>query len=176
MTRRGKIARLPKEVRDELNQRLQNGEAGTQLIEWLNGLKKVQAVLKADFDGRPINDQNLSEWRAGGYSDWERVMELQARAQQLQENSAGLEEAAGGAGISNYYSTLLAVKITELADALLEKETDPEKQWERICNVNREISRLRWDDDQRARTKIRQKRWELEEKEIETERGNVHRT
>ena len=28
MTRRGKIARLPKGIRDELNGRLQNGEAG----------------------------------------------------------------------------------------------------------------------------------------------------
>ena len=39
MTRHGKIARLPLKVR-ELNQRLENGEPGVRLIEWLNGFAK----------------------------------------------------------------------------------------------------------------------------------------
>jgi hypothetical protein len=32
MTRTGKIARLPREVREELNRRLQNGEQGKRLV------------------------------------------------------------------------------------------------------------------------------------------------
>ena len=38
MTRHGKIARLPLEVREELNRRLENGEPGDRLVEWLNGM------------------------------------------------------------------------------------------------------------------------------------------
>jgi hypothetical protein len=38
MTRTGKIARLPRELRDELNRRLREGEPGIRLVEWLNSL------------------------------------------------------------------------------------------------------------------------------------------
>ena len=48
-TRTGKIARLPKAVREELNRRLQDGEPGTQLVEWLNSLPQVQRVKALKF-------------------------------------------------------------------------------------------------------------------------------
>ena len=35
MTRNGKIARLPREIRDELNRRLDDGGQGKDLVEWL---------------------------------------------------------------------------------------------------------------------------------------------
>ncbi len=38
----GKIARLPRNVRDELNHSIDNGETGVRLVEWLNGLPEVQ--------------------------------------------------------------------------------------------------------------------------------------
>ena len=34
MTRRGKIERLPADIRHELNCRLQNGQAGIRLVDW----------------------------------------------------------------------------------------------------------------------------------------------
>src|ERR1700735_2174125 len=70
MTRTGKIARLPREIRDQLNQRLNDGQSGRRLVTWLNSLPEVQQVLAANFDGRPLTEQNLSEWKAGGYLDW----------------------------------------------------------------------------------------------------------
>ena len=66
MTRNGKIARLPCRIRTQLNRRLQDGELGPQLVEWLNALPEAQKILAAEFGGRPINEQNLSEWRLGG--------------------------------------------------------------------------------------------------------------
>ena len=35
-TRNGKIARLPKTIRDDLGRRIENGEQGKELVEWLN--------------------------------------------------------------------------------------------------------------------------------------------
>ena len=70
MTRRGKIARLPLDVREELNRRLHNGEMGTRLLVWLNGQPEVRRVLAADFGQRNINGPNLTEWKSGGYQDW----------------------------------------------------------------------------------------------------------
>jgi hypothetical protein len=61
MTRNGKIARLTRAIRDELNRRLQDGEPGVRLVAWLNGLPETQKILQVDFGGRPINEQNLSE-------------------------------------------------------------------------------------------------------------------
>ena len=46
MTRTGKIARLPRQVRDELNRRLRDGQKGSQLAAWLNALPKVLSILR----------------------------------------------------------------------------------------------------------------------------------
>src|ERR1035438_7957478 len=52
MTRVGKIARLPREIREQLNHRLQDGEIGKRLVDWLNSLPEVKAVLAGEFNGR----------------------------------------------------------------------------------------------------------------------------
>ena len=49
MSRFGKIARLPLDIREQLNRRLQDGEIGKELVVWLNSVPEVQAVLKAEF-------------------------------------------------------------------------------------------------------------------------------
>ncbi|HEY3861052.1 MAG TPA: hypothetical protein VGO59_04120, partial [Verrucomicrobiae bacterium] len=71
MTRTGKIARLPFALRTQLNERLQDGRPGPELLEWLNALPEVQAMLQKDFNGLPISQQNLSLWKNGGYVAWE---------------------------------------------------------------------------------------------------------
>jgi hypothetical protein len=68
--RNGKIARLPRFVRDELNERLECSEPSPQLLDWLNALPEVKKVLKSDFAAVPISKQNLSEWRQGGFEEW----------------------------------------------------------------------------------------------------------
>ena len=64
-SRRGKIARLPRPIREALNQRLDNGEPAAPLLAWLNALPEAQTVLAAHFDGSAINEQNLSAWKQG---------------------------------------------------------------------------------------------------------------
>ena len=65
--RNGKIARIPLEIREQLNARLADGEPGNRLVEWLNSSPDVMRVMAEQFEGRPITENNLSEWRAGGY-------------------------------------------------------------------------------------------------------------
>ena len=50
MARNGKIARLPRDIREELNRRLQDGELGGPLLAWLNALPEVTQALAKDFD------------------------------------------------------------------------------------------------------------------------------
>jgi hypothetical protein len=93
--RRGKIARLPHAVREELNQRLLDGESGNGLIQWLNELSEARAALQREFGGGDINEQNLSEWRQGGFRDWL----AKAEAEELMaETLAECSEAKGKSG------------------------------------------------------------------------------
>ena len=89
MNRNGKIARLPRAIRDELNQRLQDGEDGGTLLPWLNGLPEVQAVLARHFAGVALGKQNLSEWRGGGFAEWSARQEMLADAEELETVAEG---------------------------------------------------------------------------------------
>jgi hypothetical protein len=80
MARIGKIARLPGAVRAQLNTRLQDGAEGKQIADWLNSLPEVKERLTEKFEGRPINEQNLTNWRQGGYKEWLAHQEILAQA------------------------------------------------------------------------------------------------
>src|ERR1700745_406900 len=92
MTRNGKIARLPLSLREELNRRLCDGEQGKDLVDWLNNQPAVQEVLKKDFGGRLVNEQNLSEWKQGGYEDWLRHQETRRWVRELASQSAEIAD------------------------------------------------------------------------------------
>jgi len=69
-TGKGKIANLPSPIRDELNYRISEGDEGIELVEWLNAKPEVAEVVNKLFDGIPISEQNLSEWRKRGFQKW----------------------------------------------------------------------------------------------------------
>jgi len=96
MTRVGKIARLPREIRGQLNRRLRDGETGRKLVDWLNSLTEVQSLLAAEFDGRAISEQNLSEWKQGGYAEWLIQQEALAQVREMAADADELTEAADG--------------------------------------------------------------------------------
>lgn len=81
--RNGKIARLPRFVRDELNERLECSEESPQLLDWLNALPEVQKVVTDAFGGVPISKQNLSQWRLGGFQEWLARRDLLENARDL---------------------------------------------------------------------------------------------
>jgi len=109
MTRNGKIARLPRAVREELNRRLHDGELGTHLVAWLNGHPEVIRVLATSFGGRPVSEQNLSEWKAGGYQDWLAEQEALAQTRELTAEAHEMAEASGGQ-LSEHLTTVLTAR------------------------------------------------------------------
>lgn len=94
-TRRSKIARLPLTIRQELNRRLDNGAPGKDLAAWLNALPEAQAIVTVKFHGQPITEQNLSEWRKGGYREWQSQQESLEAAERL-GGKAAQQQAGGG--------------------------------------------------------------------------------
>lgn len=113
MTRTGKIARLPRDIRNLLNGRLQDGEPGTRLVEWLNALPDVRQVLADEFGGREISEQNLSEWRQGGYQDWLARQETLACARELAGDAEELAEAADGS-LADHLAVVLSARYAAL--------------------------------------------------------------
>ena len=128
VTRNGKIACLPKAIRDELNQRLADGERGTQLVAWLNRLPEVQRIIAEQFGGRLVRAQNLSEWKHGGYKDWLNKQEAMELVRQLPADERELKGPDG-----EPFSGILATWLTAHYGVAVHKlKDDGELDWKRI--------------------------------------------
>ena len=69
-TRRSKIGRLPFAIREDLNNRLMENVPVKDILNWLNTDSEVRHYLEMLFESRLITEQNVSEWRQGGYQEW----------------------------------------------------------------------------------------------------------
>jgi len=156
----GKIGRLPHALREHLNRRLQEGEKGRKLVAWLNALPEVQAVLAGEFAGRPINAQNLTDWRQGGYRDWLAQQEARELAERLgQKALAGVPEAAPP--FTNTVATWLVCQYGVAARRV--RTADEKKKWQLLREMCWDIVALRRGD-------LRAQRLDLD-REWRTSRG-----
>jgi hypothetical protein len=127
MARKGKIARLPLVVRDEVNRHLKNGRPAKKIVDWLNSLPEVQQVTKDEFDGDPINEMNLSNWRHGGYLEsQEPPLDPKSVTQILLEASPALVASVQG-GLSDRMAVLFAAHMLTDVQAM-GAETGPERK------------------------------------------------
>lgn len=106
----GKIANLPARIREALNRRLHDGQPASVILPWLNAVPEVIDVMKERFDGEPVSDQNLSNWRTGGFLKWQAESAEIEKTKDLAAFSAELAEAAG-LGISKAAKALAAGRI-----------------------------------------------------------------
>jgi hypothetical protein len=107
--RNGKIARLPKETRDMINQMLDDGIPYHVIIDELGDA------------GEGLNTQNLTNWRQGGYQEWVKNQELieQTRAQ-TETAIELLRETDGAANAAKVVEACHMVGATQLMQALLD--------------------------------------------------------
>jgi hypothetical protein len=169
MTRNGKIARLSRAIRDELSRRLQDGEPGVRLVAWLNGLPDTQRVLATDFGGRPISEQNLCEWKAGGYRDWLARQETLSQARELAADAKELTAATDGR-LTDHLATVLAARY---AAALAGWDGEVTEEFRRKLRLLRslcqDIVELRQGDHSGARLNLEQERLGREREKTEEE-------
>jgi hypothetical protein len=158
----GKIGRLPKTIRDDLGRRIEDGEPGKESVKWLNGEPRVQEILKEQFGGRAITEQNLSEWKQRGHPEWLRHEETRSLVSKLTEQSDDLDEAADGMEISDRLDSILAAELASLAEKLLEEVTDPKERWQRFQEVLREFRYFRHEGNNSRRNQLQRQRWERE--------------
>jgi hypothetical protein len=168
-TRTGKIARLPQHIRVQLNRQLEDSEPGKQLVEWLNNLPEVKAVLQGQFGGRPISEQNLSEWRQGGYQDWLRHQETCELVGRLTEEAGDLEGVTDEVAVSDCLAPMLAAELARTVKVLLEEDTEPQERWRRLQEVLKELGEMRRDDHRAARLRRDQEVWQREDAQLAKE-------
>jgi len=112
--RNGKIARLPRSVRQELNERLERSEQSPQLLDWLNALPEVQKVVQNHFAGVPISKQNLSEWRQGGHQEWLARRDLREDAREVTQLAEEMDDADSQMVLADDVAQVLAARFGSL--------------------------------------------------------------
>jgi hypothetical protein len=88
-TRRSKIYKLGRRLRDQVCERLIEGEDGSTILPWLNEQPEVTAR------GWTISPQNLSDWRDTGYADWQRDRTRVEHTRTMGDLAYRLAKAAG---------------------------------------------------------------------------------
>jgi hypothetical protein len=162
--RKGKIARCPLAIRQEVNRRLLDGQPASKILPWLNSDEQVLQVLDEHFGEEPVTAQNLSEWRQGGYRDWLKRRENITRTKELATYAAELGQAAGGS-LNDGSAAILSGQLLELLE-------DPNPKT--IASVVKSVVMLRDSDldtrkaDQRDRLLEQKERaLQLDEKRFE---------
>ena len=169
MTRTGKIARLPSEIREELNCRLQDNEPGGSLLAWLNMLPDAREVLARHFGGSAITKQNLYEWRLGGFAAWQARQETLAQARELMGEAAELAAATEGK-LTDHLATVVAARYASaLAGWNGEVTEELRRKLRALRGLCQDIVELRRGDHSGARLKMEQERLEREREKTEEE-------
>lgn len=154
MTRNGKIARLPRYLRDSLNRRLYEGQSGKKLVGWLNSLQAVQDTMEEYFNSVPISEQNLSEWKQGGYLEWQKHEESLEWVRQVTEQADDLSGEAGLVPLSDRFAGVVALTLGKLLQQAAAKPLEEDSVRQEIIMLSRELALLRREDHEAARLKM----------------------
>jgi hypothetical protein len=167
ISRRGKIARFPEEIRRQLNQRLRDGEPGTRLVEWLNSLPVTQSVLAAEFGGQPVTGPNLSAWKQGGYAVWLEQQEALEVAGPVAAELTELAQATGGP-ITDQMALWLAARYLVVAREREGSAESAEATWCRLRELLRDVSVLRRGDHDAQRLKLAHAKFSMAQKDSQS--------
>ncbi len=163
----GKISSLPNEIRQQLNQRLAVGELSDTLLPWLNGLPEVQAHLAKDFEGEPISEQNLSQYRKYGFRRWKmRQDALEFAAEQAAEPAAATQLPASP--LVDHLVHWISTRFAAVAQTAPIPE-DPEADLRETRSFLTDIVALRRGDLSARRLGLEQQRLALEQAKSQAE-------
>ena len=157
-TRNGKIARLPKVVRDRLNQQMQDGVSGKALVRWLNGLPDVRRILLEQFNAAEITEQNLSEWRQGGYEDWLAHQERRDWVRRLSDEAEDVTEDAGTMPWMERVGVMFEMLLGRVVEHHSKASFESPEQLKLLLELSRELARHRHMAQEAYRWRINQKK------------------
>lgn len=156
MTRNGKIARLPKAIRDRLNQQILDGVPGKDLVRWLNGMNEVVDILVQQFNTDRITEQNLSEWKQGGYQDWLKHQERRDWVRRISDEAEDVTEDAGVMPWMERVGALFEVVLGKVVEQQLQQTVETPEQMGELFTLSRELARHRQLSQEAARWRAEQ--------------------
>ena len=161
---RSKIGRLPFAVRNELNERIRDGAQGSDLLDWLNGLKETKKILR-EMKSDAVNAQNLTDWRSTGYKDWLDDQADADRFRRLAEVSHTLATAAGGnaAGVGCNIATAKIMDALEGADE------------DKIADLTRALAALRSGENAAQKVALAEEKNAIQKEQLELSRAKFER-
>src|SRR5262245_52136524 len=101
-TRTGKVARLPKEMRDQLNQMI------------LDGVPFGKIISNLGESASHLNEDNITNWKKGGYQDWLLDLERKQALSATREAALDLVKEKAGATVQDAGRTIAAAQLYEL--------------------------------------------------------------
>ena len=163
MARPGKISCLPHQVRENLNRRLDDGEDTNSLLHWLNALPEVQTLLADRFDGRPINEVNLSAWRHGGFRDWLNRQQALSLLADLQDEQGLGDPILKDPLLVEKLGHRLVICFAAALNNFYEIPANPKEHWALLHQFGVDLSRMRRDEFQKQRLELEHQRFALDE-------------
>lgn len=165
MARQGKIARLPFAVRDQLCEKLSDGIPAREVCAWVNALPAWKEARAKYGYGADISEQNVSDWRSGGFVDWQAERAKVQHLRAVAESACHIAAATGGdpAAVG---SRILAGRLTELLESLDDQQA-PE--------LARALAALRRGENDAQRLELDRSRAELQRQALELERERFRR-
>ena len=106
--RKGKVAHLPKAVRDQINQML------------LDGLGYAKIIKSLGDQGKGLIEKNISNWKTGGFQDWLRDQEKIQASQRKMEFALDILSNIKPEDISKIHQTTLYVAALNLLDLIVD--------------------------------------------------------
>lgn len=161
---RSKIGRLPFAVRNELNERIRDGEGGPAILAWLNAAKETRKILR-ELKAGEINAQNLTDWRSSGYRDWLDDQGQADRIRRLAEISQTLASAAGGnaAGVGCNIATAKIMDALESADE------------EQVADLAKALVQLRAGENAAQKVALAEEKNAIQKEQLELSRAKFER-
>lgn len=131
--RTGKIARLPKDLRDVINLMLRDGATNDEIRERLA------------FHKSELNDQNILNWREGGYVDWQGEQERLEDMRDRREFALRIVKENEGSAVHEAGLQIAASQIYELLSdfdvgTLKEKLAGDPENYSRVVNAMAKLS------------------------------------
>ena len=154
-----KISHFPRQVREELNRRLDKAEQTKVVLEWLNSLPEVQVALKEHFEGEPVKKQNLTGWKKTGFRNW------QLRQAALEFTQDALPDELDTDELEKMSAKLircLQIRYAAVAGSLPPPDDDPDTELRRLSDLSNNLTAMRRGDLSAERLSIEQQRLALE--------------
>ena len=161
---KSKIGRLPFAIRNAVAKMLRDGATARQVCEFVNASADF-ASLRRETGCGPLNPQNVTDWRSGGYIAWCREQQRAERLRALAESAYHIADATGNAP-AGVGSSILAGRLLDM----LEHADDSS-----VLELAGAVVNLRKGENDAARLELDRRRADLQRESLELERDKFRR-